>query len=340
MVGFRKTWSLLGEAPLAEGQRNLASLEKFGIRYLQAGIDAIHPQEIAVTAGGQRLQADAMVVALGAALAPERIPGLQEHAINAYDPDSVERDASLIRAFNGGRVLVGVFGKPYKCPPAPYELAILLKEKLDARRVEADVAVFTPLPATLPILGEAGCASLDNYLFSKRIAFHPNRVAVSVEAGQVHFEDDSSMPFDLLLGIPPHQPPEVVRRSGLTAGGPWVKVDPQTLETGFPNVYAIGDVNTIPMANGNPLPKAGVFAQGEGMLVAERISGRILGREEPSGYDGRGGCFLEVGDGQAVMVQGHFLAEGQPQVALTEASAGYVQEKWDFESQRLEAWFS
>ncbi len=339
MVGFRKTWSLLGEAPLAEGQRKLAALEKYGIRYLQADIEAIHPAEVAVTAGGQRLQADAMVVALGAALAPERIPGFSEHAINAYDPDGVEQDAAKIRAFSGGRVLVGVFGKPYKCPPAPYELAILLKEKLDARQVEAQIAVFTPLPATLPILGDEGCASLDGYLARKRIAFHPNRIARAVEPGEVLFEDGSRMPFDLLLGIPPHQSPEVVRRSGLTAAGAWVKVNRLTLETDFPGVFAIGDVNAIPMANGNPLPKAGVFAQGEGMVVAERIAARILGTETQAEYDGRGGCFLEVGNGKAVMVEGHFLAEGRPQVSLTPASPGYVQDKWDFESQRLEAWF-
>jgi sulfide:quinone oxidoreductase len=325
MVGFRKTWGLLGEAPLSEGQRKLTELEKFGIRYMQAEIEAIHPEETAVTVGGQRLQADALVVALGAALAPENVPGFQEHAINAYDPDGVEHDAARIRAFKGGRALVGVFGKPYKCPPAPYELAILLKEKLDSWGIQSDVEVFTPLPATLPVLGEAGCASLDGYLFNKRIAFHPNRMAASIEPGEVRFEDGTSMPFDLLLGVPPHRPPEVVRRSGLTGGAPWVKVDRRTLETDFPNVYAIGDVTAVLMDNGKPLPKAGVFAQGEGLVVAERIAARIMGRPPQAEFEGHGGCFLEVGDGRAVMVQGHFLAEGRPLVSLTEASLGYVQ---------------
>jgi len=338
MVGFRKTWALLGEGQLEEGQRKLSALEKAGIQVLQGNIDAIHPGDTAVTVDGRRINGDVLVVALGASLAPDSIPGFRQYALSVYDPDQVAQNAEIIRNFPGGKVLVGVFGKGYKCPPAPYELAILLKEKLDAKGLENQVEVFTPLPATLPILGEAGCATMDGFLFTKNIRFHPGKTAVSVDEGAVNFEDGSSMAFDMLLGVAPHRAPAVVRESGLTGDAPWIPVD-TTLETPFPNVYAIGDVTTMLMANSNPIPKAGVFAQGEGLVVAERIAARLLGGAPESVYDGYGGCFLEVGDGKAVMVEGHFLAPGSPQVGLTEATTGYVESKNSFERERLESWF-
>ena len=339
MVGFRKTWALLGDTPMEAGRRSLFELEKAGIRFLQGAIEAIDPKKITVTVDGERIKGDAMVVALGADLAPESVPGFQQFALNVYDPAQIEESAAVIANFRGGKVLVGVFGKPYKCPPAPYELAILLKEKLDAAGTESEVEVFSPLPATLPILGDAGCATLDQYLDARGVRFHPNRTATAVEMDTVHFEDGSSLGYDLLLGIAPHRPPAVVRESGLTGDAPWIKVGPD-LETAFPNVYAIGDVTALMMANGNPLPKAGVFAQGEGLVAAERIAARILGQIPQALYDGRGGCFLEVGGGKAVMVDGHFLAEERPQVSLTDATEGYMQDKFEFEKSRLDGWFS
>jgi sulfide:quinone oxidoreductase len=119
MVGFRKTWAMLGEAQEEEGRRMLADLEKFGIEVVQAQIDTIEPEAIAATAGGRRFEADAMIVALGAELDPDGVPGFREHALSVYDPDAVQENAARIKAFGGGRVLVGVFAKPYKCPPAP-----------------------------------------------------------------------------------------------------------------------------------------------------------------------------------------------------------------------------
>ncbi len=340
MVGFRKTWVLLGERPLEEGQRNLSALEKQGIRYLKGSITKIMPEELSVEVDGSRLEGDALVIALGAELAPQTVPGLAEHALNVYDPAQLASNAEAIRAFQGGKVLVGVFGKPYKCPPAPYELAILLKEALEARGVQASYKVFTPLPASLPVLGPEGCSILDGYLFMKGIPFLPNHVATSVEPGLVHFESGKSLEYDLLLAVAPHRAPQVVRDTSLVQGPPWIKVDPKTLETGIPNVYAVGDVTMVPMANGNPLPKAGVFAEGEGLVVADRIAAGLKGLEPQAVYEGRGGCFLEIGDDRAVMVEGHFLAEGNPQVAMTEPSSSYLDDKWAFESSRLQEWFS
>ncbi len=339
MIGFRKTWGLLGEAPLAQGQRKLADLQKFGIDVLHGTIEHIDPAERSVVVDGQLLQGDAMIVALGAELAVDEVPGFEECALNAYDPAQVEKHAQVIEKFIGGRIVVGVFGLPYKCPPAPYELAILLEEKLHKRGIPVEITVFTPMPNALPILDGEDCATLDGFMLMRGIRFLPGLSAEKVEPGRVLFSNGSTLDYDLLLGIPGHRAPKVVRDSGLTGSVPWIPVNGQTLETAFQNVYAIGDVTAVKMGNGQPLPKAGVFAEGEGLTVADRLAAILTGRPPTAVYEGHGGCFLEVGDGKAVMVEGHFLAPDGPLVRLTPASEAYMDDKWAFETSRLSGWF-
>ena len=338
MVGFRKTWALVGESPLEAGQRSLDSLTSLGIRVMRDPVTRIDPEARAATMGDQRISADALVVALGAELAPEAIPGFQEHAFNVYDAQDIPRAAQALKEFQGGRLLIGIFGAPYKCPPAPYEMALLISESLKSRGIKANMEVFTPQPMSLPVLGAVGCDLIESRLADKGITFLPNHKANAVEAGEVVF-GDKRRPFDLLLGVPPHRPPAVVRESGLVDGTGWVSVNPRTLETQFSGVYAIGDVVQIAMANGKPLPKAGVFAEAMGETVADRIATVFSGQESEATFKGEGGCYLEVGGGQAMMVKGHFLAEPEPEVTLTEPSSEYLNEKRLFETQRLQTWF-
>jgi sulfide:quinone oxidoreductase len=338
MVGFRKTWALTGQSTLEEGQRPLDSLSKLGVRVMHDPVTRIDPAARTAWMGDQRLSADALVVALGAELAPEAIPGFQEYAYNVYDPQDIPRAAQALREFSGGNLLIGIFGVPYKCPPAPYEMALLIRETLQSRGVRANIEVFTPQPVSMPLLGQVGCDIIEGRLADNGITFLPNRKATAIESGEVVFANERQK-YDLLFGIPPHRPPGVVRESGLVGESGWVSVNPRTLETQFPGVYAIGDVVQIAMANGKPLPKAGVFAEGMGETVADRIAATFAGREPEAAFQGEGGCYLEVGSGQAMMVRGHFMAVPDPEVSLTEASAEYFDEKQSFETQRLQTWF-
>jgi sulfide:quinone oxidoreductase len=149
---------------------------------------------------------------------------------------------------------------------------------------------------------------------------------------------DTRIPFDLLLGVPPHRVPGVVTAAGLAEPGGWVKVNPATLETRFPGVYAIGDVTAIALSTGQPLPKAGVFAHAQGEVVASRITDGLVGREPTAVFDGHGMCFLETGHGRATMVRGNFYAT-PPDVALADATEEHLVAKHAFETDRLAAWF-
>jgi sulfide:quinone oxidoreductase len=338
MVGFRKSWALVGESSLEEGQRSLDSLTNLGVRVMRDLVTRIDPEARAATMGDQRIEADALVVALGAELAPEAIPGFQQFAFNVYDAQEIPRAAQALNEFQGGRLLIGIFGAPYKCPPAPYEMALLISDSLRARGVNTSMEVFTPQPMSLPVLGSVGCDLIESRLADKGIDFLPNHKATAVESGEVLF-GDKRRPFDLLLGVPPHRAPAVVRESGLVDETGWVSVNPRTLETQFPGIYAIGDVVQISLANKKPLPKAGVFAEAMGETVADRIAAVFRGEEPEATFKGDGGCYLEVGGGRAMMVKGNFLAEPEPEVTLTEASPDYLIEKRAFETQRLQTWF-
>ncbi len=132
---------------------------------------------------------------------------------------------------------------------------------------------------------------------------------------------------------------EVVRSCGLTDGGDWIPVNSETLETGYPGVFAIGDVNQVKMANGKPLPKAGVFAEGQGKVAAQRILEILAGNQPGAIFEGRGGCYLEIDSQNAVKIDGHFLAKPDPQVVLTDASPRLLEEKRQFEKDHLTVWF-
>jgi sulfide:quinone oxidoreductase len=115
--------------------------------------------------------------------------------------------------------------------------------------------------------------------------------------------------------------------------------NPLTLETSFPHVHAIGDCTSIPLADGKKLPKAGIFAERQGEVVAQRIVAQIEGQEPAATYDGTGFCFLEFGSGKVAYVRGEFYAQPAPKAMLTEMSPAYLAEKQAFESERLAAWF-
>ncbi len=344
VMGFRKSMAVTGREPLEAGMRPLEGLASHGIRVVQGSIESIEPGAHAAVVDGVRLDADALVVALGAALAPENVPGLAEHGINVYSTDGVARAAQALASLQTGTLAIGIFGVPYKCPAAPYELAILCDDALRDRGSSASVTVFTPQPGSLPIVGAAGCSAIEGRLAQQGITFKANAKGESVEPGRVVLGGgglplDDDIAFDVLFAVPPHVCPQVVIDAGLAQPGGWVKVNPRTLETGVDGTYAIGDVTAIMMANGQPMPKAGAFAENEGRVVASRIASRFAGIDPNASFDGQGACFLEVGGGEAMIVRGDFLADPAPAVELTAPSAENLATKAAFEQDLLNVWF-
>jgi sulfide:quinone oxidoreductase len=217
-------------------------------------------------------------------------------------------------------VVVAVSSLPYKCPAAPYEAALLLDDDLRRRglRDVSEIDVCSPEPAPMPVAGAVMGAAVVDLMESKGIRFHPGSKVERFEPSkaEIVFADGSRRGYELLAGIPPHRAPGVIATSGLADDTGWIPVDRDTLETVHEGVYAIGDVTTIILANGKPLPRAGVFAHGEGLRVARGIAARFTGSPAPPPFDGAGFCWVETGQGRAAFADGLFFAEPDPVVAL------------------------
>ena len=338
VMGLRKTWAIVGARPLREGVRQLATLREQGIDFRIGTIEAIDAARHRVRVDGTVMDADALVIALGAEQAPAAIPGLAEHGLNVWDRGTAARAQAALGTFRGGRLMVGVFGVPYACPPGPFELAMLAKENLDHRGIEAAVEVFGPMPIALPVVGAAESAKVEAMLEASGVVFHRGRKAIGVRGGLVQFEDGTEMGFDLLFAVPPHRCPQLLIDAGLAPSGGWVGVNRATLATPFAGVYAVGDCTAITLAHGLPLPKAGVFAEAEGYVAAEMIAAELAGRAPEAAFAGEGACYAEVGGSLAMEVRGRFLAD-PPAIEIVAPSAAAVAAKEAFESERLIAWF-
>jgi sulfide:quinone oxidoreductase len=340
LMGLRKLWALVGIGTLEDGRRPRDVLSARGVRFLEQEITKIEPASRRVVTDRETLEGDYLVVALGVEPRPDLVQGLAEHGHNVWDARAVPGLAKELTEFDGGRIAIVIGGVPYTCPPAPYECAMLLDDHLRERGVRdrTELVVVTLQPMLLPNAGREGSAWLGEQLAARGIAFQVGRKVRRVEAGSAIF-DDGELSFDLLIGVPPHRVPAVVKASDLTGDGEWIMVDPTTLKTAFDGVYAIGDVTQIKLANGLPLPKAGLMAELEGQRVAAAIAAEVRGEAQAPPFDGKAYCFIEMGKRTATLVEGDFYATPEPQVALGEVSAAHAEEKHRFEAERLERWF-
>lgn len=339
-MGLRKLWELSGIGTIAEGTRNRFALERHGIRFVHDRIQAIDPDNRSAIVGAKRWDGDRLVVALGAVQRPDLIPGLAENAYDAWNKGSVPALRRTLEAFKSGRILIVVAGAPYPCPPAPYECAMLLDDYLrrEGRRDDIELGAVTLQPILMPNAGRAGSQYVAEQLAERSINFSTSRRLLSVDAGLARFEDGEEA-FDLLIAVPPHSVPAVVADAGLTGASGWIEVDRDTLATGRPGVYAVGDATLIKLANGLPLPKAGAIAEAEGLSVAAAIAAELEGKPAPPPFTGRGVCFVETGRDSAALVDGDFFAEPEPDVRLRPANADHAAAKRRFESERLSDWF-
>ncbi len=340
MMGLRKLWILAGVGTRAEGTRSLDRLKAKGIDFRQTAVEEIDPRGRVIRTVAGPVRFDYLMIALGAEPRADLVPGFSSTAFNLYDPADVERLAGRVQTLARGRIAIGILGLPYKCPPAPYEAAMLLDDVYRQRgvRERVEISVFTPQPMSLPVLGPAGCAQVEGYLADKQIEFIPNRKTVRLE-GTTAIGEGATTEADLLIAVPPHRPPAVVRTSGLGLRGEWIAVDPTTLRTSVDEIFAIGDVTDIPLANGMAMPKAGILAEGQAKVAAGVIIAELTGRAAPDPYEGFGYCFTEVGGGQAAKVVGTFLAQPAPQITFEPPAQEAYQEKIIFERSRLDAWF-
>jgi sulfide:quinone oxidoreductase len=333
--GYSKLDVLFGRKATKDVLLHYADISKEGVEFRRERVVSIEPETRRVTTDRQSYDADVLVVALGAEYDFAATPGFEEGGFEYYSLAGAERLRDALPEFESGTILIGILGHPYKCPPAPFEGALLLHDYLVRRgiREAAEIRVIGPMSAPVPITKGVSQSILDA-LGKRGIEYVPSRHIVEVDPHDksLRLASGGTVPYDLFVGIPVHRVPEVVEASGLAVDG-WIPVERTNLATRFADVYAVGDVA------GAPVAKAGVFAESAAAVVADDIAARLHGDALQRPWDGAGSCFIEFGGGAVGKVEANFLGGPAPTARLVGPSPELAAEKHAFGATRRERWF-
>lgn len=256
-------------------------------------------REVAVARGGS-IPYDHLVIATGSRLMPETIPGMPGVAHEFYSLPGALRLREALRRFRGGRIVVGIAGIPYKCPPAPVEFVLMLEDALRDRgiRKQTEITLLSPLNRAFTI---ESASKLVQPLFERRgigLRTFFNVEAVDPRRGVVTSIEGEEAEFDLLVLVPPHAGQTVIASSGLGDAGGWIPTDRHTLEhKTAAGVFALGDATDLPIS------KSGSTAHFQAPVVASRIASTVNGTAPSVSYGGRVMCFLETGRGRATALR-------------------------------------
>lgn len=337
-MGFAKLWELGDVRSLAAGTRPLANLAAHGIEHVQANITALDPVARTVTTSAGELQGDAIVIALGGGVNQAHRDLLADgHGHDLYEPTALTAMKSAIDATTSGRIVVSILGGPFRCPPAPYEAAMIVHERLVAagHRDDVEIVLTTPQPMSLPAAGVDASAFLAGHLDTYGVLLREQHLVSERTNRTIGFANGNALEADLWLGVPASAPLSVLSTDELAGPSGWIEPDRHTFRTAHDMVYAIGDCTHVPNALG-ALPKAGVFAAGEGVVAAANIAAD-LGVGDHESFDGNGYCFLELPGKRVAFVQGDFYAD-PVDVELTEPTRARFDEKIAYEQERLDSW--
>jgi sulfide:quinone oxidoreductase len=321
VFGFSKLDVLFGRSTLEAVRMPYRDFVKPGVTFRRETVTAIDPAARKVTTDAGTHEADILVIALGADYDVSGTPGITLGKNEFYSVPGAEHLREVLPTFQRGHVVIGVCAAPYKCPPAPSECALMLHDYLTERGVREDchITLVNPLPTPVPPSPETSKALMTAFA-ERDIEYVPNRRIASVDAARN------------VLGVPKNRAPDVVVATGLTENG-WVTVDPRTLETKYPGVYAIGD-----LAN-TGAPKAGVFAEGAAKAVAKNLVALLSKQEQTAKNPGAGSCYIEFGANRIARVDVDFFSGPKPTGTFYEPSEALRADKQEFKRSRKARWF-
>ena len=313
-------WLMVGKRKPQQVYRNTNKLAGAGIEVTIGEIENVNPENISVTVKGKEYKGDYMVISLG-------VEQTSEHNLNKFGFDfyTVEGAAAFnekLQNFKGGKIAVLVPSLPFKCPAAPYEAAMLIESFIRNKGLsnKTKISLYTPEPGPMGVAGKELSGAVRQMVEMKGIKFFPEYQLTATSDKTLTFSNGKTTEYDLLTYTPKHQCPTVISKTNLIGKSGWIETNRNTMETQFPNVYAIGDITFIPLEMGKPLPKAGVFAHYQAETVAHNIAQKIYGKSDFKTFNGEGQCFLEMGNGKAGYAGGNFYGSPLPIVNMKKPS--------------------
>jgi sulfide:quinone oxidoreductase len=286
-----------------------------GVRLITAAIERVDPEACEVLlANGVTLPYDQLVIATGTSPRPDQVPGMAEEGWHrdVFDFFTLEGATALrekLRSWEGGRLVVHITEMPIKCPVAPLEFTFLADDHFRRRgmRDRVEIVYVTPLDGafTKPI----AAAHLGGMLTERKVHVETDFMIERVDndAHSIVSYDEREIPYDLLVTIPLNMGADFVGASGLGNDLNYVPVDKHTLlSVAHDNIFAIGDASDAPAS------KAGSTAHFSVDVFAENFVQHIAGKPMTHRFDGHANCFVESGDGKALLIDFNYDVQPLP----------------------------
>lgn len=323
-------WLMVDRRKAGKITAPLKSLISKGIDIVFEEAKSIDVSNKIIETESQKINYDYLILSLGVELDKKFLGRDEENIHNFYTYEGAQKLRDELNKIESGEIVIAIESLPYKCPGAPFEAAMLIADHIQKRGLKdkINVSLFTPEPQPLPVAGPELGKSVADLLKQKGINFYPRQQLLEVKSEEksVKFNDGDEKKYNLLIMVPKHNPPalllnsDLIDENDLSAG--WIPVDKNTLQTKTENVFAIGDVSSITIPGrwqiDKPmkLPKAGVFAHSQALVVSEIIASKILGNESKEIFCGDGFCMLEAGEDLAGFAYGDFFGEPNPEVKM------------------------
>lgn len=283
-----------------------------GVKLISGKIDQVVAEgNFVKMANGDRYDYDVLIIATGAKIAPEEIEGMKgsEWHKSVFDFYTFEGSLALrnkLREWKGGKLVVHITEMPIKCPVAPLEFAFLADSyfKNKHMRDQVEITYVTPLSGafTKPKATEA----LDHLLQEKNIRIESDFAIAEIDNENKKMIDygGREIPFDLLVTVPTNKGDELMERSGLGDELNYVPTNKATLQSlKHENIFVLGDASNIPAS------KAGSVAHFEAEILTENILHYIKGEPLKEEFDGHANCFIETGNGKALLIDFNYTHE-------------------------------
>jgi sulfide:quinone oxidoreductase len=295
--------------------RSRRSLLHEGIELLLGEVERVQPETKQVQLqDGRMLSYDYLVIASGTTPRPDQTPGMlgeqwQTSIFDFYTLAGATALAEALREFDHGRLVVHVTEMPIKCPVAPLEFTFLADSWLRERGIRDRVELVYVTPLSGAFTQPIASARLGAMLEERKILVEADFMVESVDDRDkvLRSYDEREVPFDVLVTVPLNMGADFVARSGLGDELNYVPVDKHTLQsTRYPDIFAIGDASNIPAS------KAGSVAHFSAEIFTHNFLQLAHGQPMTGSFDGHANCFVESGDGKALLIDFNYDTQPLP----------------------------
>lgn len=323
-------WLMVGRRRLSDITRRTDHMRAAGAEVLCGTVHAVDTAGKTVQLDdGRTIRYDQLILAAGSDATRADTEELAAAGHNPYTAGGALGIYDAIQEFRGGRVVIVATSRPYKCPPAVFEAASLLREWFAKKGLagKVEISVHIPEKSVLPETGPRVGQAFRNRLQEHGVDLHTGQRFRNADPENrlVNFES-GSVPYDLLIYVPRHRAPEVAARSGLLDEYGWIPVDPFTLQTRHPDVYAVGDVNRVPLPSGYDLPKGGLPGHFQAFVVAQNLQRKLEGKPPNRFYGGKAMCLAETGSTAFAFFGDMF--KPQPRLVVLPKNRMWLAGKW------------